>query len=117
MEFQESFMSAGDPLEGSSVPGFGAGNRTPDTSRVHNWRARSGRAATKKGLARSAVSVVREGKGYTIRVKGTRVPVGLVVKVGRGNYSLGMLAGPQIGTQWSSFDTQGEAVGFALEMV
>ena len=117
MEFQESFMSAGDPLEGSSVPGFGAGNRTPDTSRVHNWRARSGRAATKKGLARSAVSVVREGAVYVIRVKGTRVPVGELAKEGRGNYSLTMLAGSQKGSQWPSFGTQGEGVAFALEMV
>jgi len=95
IEFNEAFMGAGDPLKGSRIPGFGAGNRVPETSRVHKNRAKgavvhtqkcqqSGRKACecragRKGLSRSAVVVVRlDPRTYEVRVKGTRALVGMI---------------------------------------
>ena len=81
VEFNEAFMGAGEPLKGSRIPGFGAGNRTPETSRVHKNRARSSRAIkdVRKGLARAAVVVVRiDARKFEVRVKGTRELVGIV---------------------------------------
>jgi len=77
-------MGAGEPLKGSRIPGFGAGNRTPQTSRVHVSKAKSHTPvkAVKKGLARSAVAVIRlSPREYEVRVKGSRVLVGMVRKV------------------------------------
>lgn len=74
-------MGAGNPLKGSRIPGFGAGNRTPETSRVHKSRAKGTKPvkAVRKGLARSAVAVVRiDPRTYEVRVKGTRALVGMV---------------------------------------
>lgn len=86
IEFNEAFMGAGEPLKGSEFPGFGHGNRTPETSRVHKRAARSQRPVkpVQKGLARSAVSVVkadRLGRKFEVRVKGTRELVGIVESV------------------------------------
>lgn len=77
-------MGAGEPLKASEYPGFGAGNRTPETSRVHRHRANSPRniKAVTKGLARSAVAVLRiDPRKYEVRVKGTRELVGVVKRV------------------------------------
>lgn len=84
IEFNEAFMGAGEPLRGSRIPGFGASNRTPETSRVHVKRASSHRPskAAPKGLARSAVAVVRlDARKYEVRVKGTRELVGIIRKI------------------------------------
>jgi hypothetical protein len=74
IEFNEAFMGAGEPLKGSRIPGFGAGNRTPQTSRVHRSRA-MGKVPAKsvrKGLARSCVSVRwLNDRMAEVRVKGT----------------------------------------------
>lgn len=81
IEFNEAFMGAGNPLKGSRIPGFGAGNRTPETSRVHKRRAKSTVPvkAVRKGLARSAVAVIRlDPRTYEVRVKGTRTLVGMI---------------------------------------
>lgn len=70
--FDESFMS-----------GFGAGNRTPDTSRVERKRPKVAKmtGVAIKGLSRASVSVVRlTPKTYEVRVKGNRKLVGLVNK-------------------------------------
>lgn len=75
-------MGSGDPLKGSAIPGFGAGNRIPETSRVHTRRARGGRSEVRKGLARSAVAVIRlDPRTYEVRVKGSRALVGMIRKV------------------------------------
>lgn len=90
-EFNEAFMGSGEPLKGSRIPGFGAGNRTPETSRVHKRRAAGGRSTVtmkgnakrpSKGLARAAVVVIREdARKYTVVVKGTRELVGVIRKI------------------------------------
>lgn len=72
--FDEAYMGAGEPLKGSLIPGFGAGNRTPQTSRVHKKAARSAVPAkpVTKGMARSCVSVKSIGdRTFEVRVKGT----------------------------------------------
>jgi CYTH domain-containing protein len=84
IEFNEAFMGAGNPLKGSRIPGFGAGNRTPQTSRVHRSKAKGTVPvkAVRKGLARSAVAVIRiDPRTYEVRVKGTRALVGMVRKI------------------------------------
>lgn len=72
--FDEAYMGSGDPLKGSLIPGFGAGNRTPQTSRVHKKSAK-GAVPSKpvtKGMARSCVSVKSIGdRTFEVRVKGT----------------------------------------------
>ena len=72
--FDEAYMGAGNPLKGTLIPGFGAGNRTPETSRVHKRAAKSARPVKPviKGLARSCVSVKSTGnRMFEVRVKGT----------------------------------------------
>lgn len=67
-------MGAGNPLQGTLIPGFGAGNRTPETSRVHKKAAKSARQVKPviKGLARSCVSVKSTGnRMFEVRVKGS----------------------------------------------
>lgn len=79
--FDEAYMGSGDPLKGSRIPGFGARNRTPETSRVHKRRAKSTKPAkpVTKGLARSAVAVIRiDPRTYHVVVKGSRQLVGIV---------------------------------------
>lgn len=110
--FDETWMSAGDPLVVSDVPGFGSGNRTPETSRVHKRRAKGVREGqVRKGLARSAVAVVRKTpRTFEVRVKGSRVFLGEVRKVvdpkGRKAY-VSVMPGrePMLG-----FTSQGSAV-------
>lgn len=84
IEFNDSFMGAGEPLKGSVFPGFGAGNRNAGTSRVERRRPKQKRVTkpVPKGLSRSAVVVVRlTPKEYEVRVKGTRELVGVVRRV------------------------------------
>lgn len=81
ISFDETFMSAGDALEGASVPGFGASNRVPSTSRVERTPAKAPRnqKKTRKGLARSCVSVVRmDDRTYNVYVKGSGALLGTV---------------------------------------
>lgn len=81
ISFDETFMSAGDPLVRSRVPGFGSANRTAQTSRVHKSRAKSAKPAkaAKKGLARSCVSVKSIGeRTFEVRVKGTLHILGFI---------------------------------------
>lgn len=81
ISFDETFMSAGDPLVKSVLPGFGSGNRTPSTSRVDRRRAKSvtGGRPTRKGLARSCVLVVRKSeREYEVYVKGSGALLGTV---------------------------------------
>lgn len=79
--FDESYMGAGNPLKGSAIPGFGAGNRTASTSRVGRRRARATAPVkpVKKGLARSCVSVKFIGnRTFEVRVKGSLNILGYV---------------------------------------
>jgi hypothetical protein len=83
IEFNDAFMGSGDPLKGSTIPGFGAGNRTASTPRVGRNRAKAAPLKpvkkakaplkpVKKGLARCAVSVKSIGdRTFEVRVKGT----------------------------------------------
>lgn len=86
-QFDESFMSPGDPLKGSVFPGFGSSNRVPSTSRVERTAAKAVTPQRKvqKGLARSCVSVVREDRRtYKVFVKGSGALLGTVKLVGHG---------------------------------
>lgn len=118
--FNEAWMGAGEPLKGSLVPGFGAGNRTPETSRVHKHRALSPRPlkAVRKGLARSAVAVVRiDPRKFEVRVKGTRELIGVVKKVqgaGGKGYSYQLRNEPKA---HKGFGSQKAAVERMLEKV
>lgn len=79
--FDEAYMGAGEPLKGSLIPGFGAGNRTPQTSRVHKKSAKSAVPAkpVKKGMARSCVSVKSIGdRTFEVRVKGSLHILGFI---------------------------------------
>ena len=81
ISFDETFMSAGDALVKSAMPGFGASNRVPATSRVGRKPANSARPtkATRKGLARSCVLVVRkDDRNYDVYVKGSGALLGTV---------------------------------------
>lgn len=72
--YNDAYMGHGDPLKGSVVPGFGAGNRTASTSRVERKRSKAKAPVkpVKKGLARSCVSVKYIGnRTFEVRVKGT----------------------------------------------
>jgi len=74
IEYNDAFMGSGDPLKGSMIPGFGAGNRTASTPRVGRNRAKAKAPLkpVKKGLARCAVSVRSIGdRTFEVRVKGT----------------------------------------------
>lgn len=74
IEYNDAFMGSGDPLKGSRIPGFGAGNRTASTQRVERTRAKvkAPLKPVRKGLARSAVSVKSIGnRTFEVRVKGT----------------------------------------------
>lgn len=58
--FDERYMATDRMLKGSGMPGFGASNRTPSTSRVErNFRAQKLTKPVKKGLPRTAVVVKR----------------------------------------------------------
>lgn len=81
ISFDETFMSAGDPVVGSREPGFGAANRTPSTSRVERRAAKSvvGKTPTKKGLHRSTVSIVpKDARTWVVLVKGSREVLGTI---------------------------------------
>lgn len=119
--FDETFMSAGDPMVTTRIPGFGSGNRTPQTSRVHVSRAKgvkTGKPVT-KGLARSAVAVVRVNpRKFEIRVKGSRALLGFVTKVkGAGGkaYAYQCLLPNTDAKVHKGFATQKEAVARMLE--
>lgn len=61
---------------------------SPGTSRVERTKAKSGRAATVKGLARAAVIKERkDARTYHILVKGTREYVGRIIKQGKNRTS------------------------------
>lgn len=135
IEFNEAFMGAGNPLQGSRIPGFGAGNRTPETSRVHKSRAKgavvhtvkctnSGRKACecragRKGLARSAVVVIRlSPREYEVRVKGTRALVGMIRKVkGAGGVAYSYTLNQKEAKAHKGFASQSAAVARMLEKV
>ena len=79
--FDEALMGDGAPLEGARLPGFGAGNRVPETQRKHATRARSPRPteAASKGLSRACVSVKAVDKRtFQVRVKGTLSILGFI---------------------------------------
>lgn len=81
IEFNAEFMGAGEPLVRSTIPGFGAANRTPETRRKHAVRAKGVRPAESgpKGLARSCVVAERvDATHWNIRVKGTRALLGTI---------------------------------------
>ncbi|AZF95872.1 hypothetical protein SEA_OLICIOUS_85 [Streptomyces phage Olicious] len=83
LNFDETFMSAGDPLVTTKLPGFGAVNRTASTSRVGRKAAKSTPLTkpVRKGLARSAVSVKSIGeRTFEVRVKGSLHILGYVRK-------------------------------------
>jgi len=114
LAFDETFMSAGEPLKGSQFVGFGAGNRVPETSRNGRNRPKV-KKSTKPvslGLSRASVAVVRlTPKTYEVRVKGSRKLVGLVNKysVSDGKvvrYSFCSTSGEAV----KDFDTQKAAV-------
>lgn len=117
--FDETFMSAGAPLERSSFPGFGDGNRIPSTSRVER---KSAKAATrtgmvKKGLARSCVVVSWSGRTATVRLKGSEAIVGVLrnARGGRGNsFSYKLVSEDR---SHSGFPTEKAAVLRMLEKV
>lgn len=80
-------MGAGDPLVTSDTVGFGAGNRTPETSRVGRKAARSPKVTTetRKGLSRACVSVKSIGdRTFEVRVKGTLHILGYI-RMANGN--------------------------------
>ena len=119
--FDETFMGAGDPLVTTRIPGFGSANRTAQTSRVHVSRAKSvktGKPVT-KGLARSAVAVVRlDPRKFEVRVKGSRALLGFVTKVkGAGGkaYAYQCLLPGVDAKVHKGFATQKEAVARMLE--
>ena len=81
IEFKAEFMSAGEPLVPSLIPGFGASNRTPETARKHANRAKGARPAeaSPKGLSRACVVVERTSpRTWNVRVKGTRALLGTI---------------------------------------
>jgi glutamate dehydrogenase/leucine dehydrogenase len=81
INFDETFMSAGDPLVGSREVGFGASNRVASTSRVERKAAKSvitGKPV-KKGLHRSTVSIVpKDARTWVVVVKGSRQVLGTI---------------------------------------
>lgn len=117
LEFNEAFMGAGEPLKGSSFPGFGMGNRVPSTSRVEKRRVKA-KAPVKpvtKGLARAAVVVVRQSpREFAVLVKGTRELVGFVRQV---NGAGGKAYGYQVPGEkaHNGFPSQKAAVARMLE--
>jgi len=121
VEFNEAFMGAGDPLVTTRIPGFGAANRTAQTSRVHKSRAKGVKQAkpVTKGLARSAVAVVRlNPRKFEIRVKGSRALLGFVTQVqGAGGkaYAYQCLLPGVDAKVHKGFATQKEAVARMLE--
>lgn len=83
LNFDETFMSAGDPLVTTKLPGFGAANRSASTSRVGRKAARSAKVTKPvvKGLARSTVSVKSIGeRTFEVRVKGSLHILGFIRK-------------------------------------
>ena len=81
INFDETFMSAGDPLVGSREVGFGSGNRTPSTSRVERRAAKSVTSdkPMPKGLHRSTVSIVpKDARTWVVVVKGSRQVLGTI---------------------------------------
>jgi hypothetical protein len=118
--FDEKFMGAGDPMVTTRIPGFGAANRTPQTSRVHKSRAKGVKQGKPvvKGLARSTVAVVRlNPRKFEVRVKGSRALLGFVTKVqGAGGvaYAYQCLVGDNAKVH-KGFASQKEAVARMLE--
>jgi len=120
--FDESFMSTGTELKGSGITGFGASNRTPDTSRVERKAAKSQRPtkAVRKGLARSCVLVVRkptDPRTYEVFVKGSGALLG-TVRTARGSrgrsYSYELVSEAR---SHAGFASQKAAVARMLEKV
>lgn len=87
IRFDETYMSAGDPLKGSRYPGFGASNRTPGFRGVERTPAKAVVPVRKsrKGLARSCVAVVRkDNRTQEVYVKGSGVLLGTIRRSGDG---------------------------------
>lgn len=87
IRFDETYMSAGDPLKGSTFPGFGAVNRTPAFRGVERTpvKAYEPLRPVRKGLARSCVLVARKDERlYEVFVKGSGALLGTVKRVGVG---------------------------------
>lgn len=120
IEFNEAFMSTDKMLKGSSVVGFGASNRTPETSRVHKRAARSPRGTQSpvKGLSRACVSVVRkDSRTYEVFVKGSGALLGTLrgAKSGKGSsYSFKLVSEQR---SHSGFPTQKAAIARMLEKI
>lgn len=85
------FMLAGDSRDDTPSPNRSGVKKkaSPETNRVERKRAKGGRQATVKGLARAAVVKERINPfTYLIVVKGTRQIVGRVIRQG-GNRTSG----------------------------
>lgn len=115
MSFDETWMGAGDTLVTSSIPGFGAGNRTPKTSRVERRTAKAAvrTSSVKKGLARSCVSVKWDGDTATVRVKGSLSVLGTLKRVKKGVYTYKLDGQPYS----QGYPSQVKALGRMLELV
>lgn len=120
LSFDETFMSAGDPLKRSTYPGFGAENRTPGFKGVEKTPAKAltPTKKTRKGLARSCVLVVREDdRNYKVFVKGSGALLGTVRRAsGRKGkaYSYKLVSEAR---SHSGFGSQAAAVTRMLEKV
>lgn len=85
-----AFMLAGDAKGDTPSPDRSGVKKkaAPGSSRVDRTRAKGGRTATTKGLARAAVVKERINPStYLIVVKGTRQIVGRVIKQGKNRTS------------------------------
>ena len=118
ISFDETYMSAGDPLKRSQYPGFGAVNRVPgwkgeERSRV---KAHEPTKKVKKGLARSCVSVVRkDARTFEVYVKGSGAFLGTVRScAGRKGktYSYKLLTEER---SYAGFPSQSKAIDRMLE--
>ncbi len=58
-KFDEAYMGTDRELKGSGIPGFGASNRTPASSRVSKTTRKVKTKDVPKGLPRSCVSIKR----------------------------------------------------------
>lgn len=118
IEYNDAFMGDGKELRSSGIIGFGASNRTPETSRVHKKSAKSARPAkpVTKGLARATVVLEpSSSRSWNVRVKGTRALVGTVRRAqgaGGKSYSYKLLGEVR---SHSGFATRKEAVERLLE--
>lgn len=74
--------------ESGARPSIDLAARIPGTSRVERTKAKSGRQATVKGLAYSAVVKERVSpREYHIRTRGKRDYIGLIKKLDNGSYA------------------------------